>query len=162
MADSKKGAQRPAQRRAKSGDGGDYVSAKTLDPPGISSSTQPRTPSAGKSFVYPVRSLLANIEPAHETSGAQETGGEMKSSASGDDVLSLSQKDGGLTAQLGSRVARTPDGAVVFPALPEPIVPFKSTEMKTSDTIGTTEPAEVRQKCIYCNKYRVPLTISPR
>lgn len=111
MADKKSGAQRPSQRRKESADGSDHVPAKGAEGSGRTGSGKAQASAPSGSFVYPVRSLLVNVEPREGASG-QDTTTSAKTAGGPDDLLALGKKEGISTT---SRVARTPDGAVVFP-----------------------------------------------
>ncbi len=123
MADKKSGAQRPVQRRKESADGGNHASAKATESPGSSSNT-----SSG-SFIYPVRSLLANVEPAREASGGQDATGAKGAEAAADDLFALGTTDGTSTASIGK-------AAVMFPQLSNTTVPFRSIDSSDSEEVS--------------------------
>ncbi len=122
MADKKSGAQRSVQRRKETADGGNHAFGKTTESTGSSSNT----PSG--SFIYPVRSLLANVEPALEASGGQDATGAKGAGAAVDDLFALGTKDGISTASIGK-------AAVMFPQLSNTNVPFKSIDSSDSEEV---------------------------
>ncbi|KLO05580.1 hypothetical protein SCHPADRAFT_946794 [Schizopora paradoxa] len=153
MADKKSGAQRPSQRRNESVEGEDHVPAKAAEATGRTGTGNAQASAPSGSFVYPVRSLLASV--AREGASGQDATASTKTVGGPDDLLALGKKEG---ISIKSRVARTPDGSVVFPQFAGAAIPSMSIH---ADDNGEGVIGKLKSKVVLQND-RDPDEYDPR